>query len=425
MAMQVPEVCSLCVSASCECSAEARHVDARISPVLLVSMSGGNPHKLTKEYEESEDGSTVCGSPKIAGTRYMNDPGFHSQSSCESEVQQVGWEVPTLPACTEVATQMAQVAKQVRPWSSSGLEFVASLQDARKNHGTVDLMQSLNNGSFVVAKRMPNWWMAMDDESQKQHSNSAERPWLDIGVIKYLESRNYPFLCKTHGVFRGAHFTYVISSFAEHGDLFKWCIQGPLPGPEREHALRPVVCQLLHAVQMLHNLGIAHRDLSLENVLLTGGQDFLQIKIIDFSMATCSRQCCNEPFGKKTYKAPETLVVDKPYDTFLADSFALGVALFAMGAQDYPWFSTAKGGCKMFDYTVKHGLKAYLVAKKVRKGNGERLNHVFSKEFVELLEGLLCMDPDGRLTLGEQCWSAGLSRLRTSVWDMRWLHVHA
>jgi len=180
---------------------------------------------------------------------------------------------------------------------------------------------------------------------------------------------------------------------------------------------------MLHAVQMLHNLGVAHRDLSLENILLTGGQDFPQIKIIDFSMATCSQQCCNEPCGKKIYKAPETLVVDKPYDTFLTDSFALGVALFAMGAQDYPWSSTAKGGCRMFDYTVKHGFQAYLATKKSRKGNGGRLQHVFTKEFAELLEGLLSMDPDGRLTLGEQCWSTGISRLRTSAWDMPWLRA--
>jgi len=326
---------------------------------------------------------------------------------------------------TKVATRTAQVAKLVRPWNWSGLEFVERLQDARRNHGSVDLMQSLNDGSFVVAKRMPNWWMTMDDEEfQKRHSNSAERPWLDVGVIKYLESRNFPYVCKAHGVFRDAQFTYVISSLAEQGDLFKWCNQGPLPGPEREHALRPVVCQLLRAVQMLHDLGIAHRDLSLENILLTGGQEFPQIKIVDFSMATCSRQCCNEPCGKKSYKAPETLVVDKPYDTFLTDSFALGVVLFAIGAQDYPWLSTAKGDCKMFDYTVKHGLQAYLAVRKVRKSKGERLNHVFSKEFANLLEGLLCMDPDGRFTLGEQCWSTDFSRLRTSVWDMPWLHVH-
>jgi len=256
---------------------------------------------------------------------------------------------------------MAHVATQVRPWNSSGLEFVERLQDARQNHGTVNLMRSLNEGSFVAAKQMPNWWMAID------HSNSEERPWLDIGVIRYLESQGFPYICKCHGVFRDAHFTYVISSFAEHGDMFKWCSQGPLPGPEREDALRPVVCQLLHAVQLLHNLGIAHRDLSLENILLTGGQDFPQIKIIDFSMATCSRQCCNEPCGKVSYKAPETLVVNKHYDTFLTDSFALGVALFSLGAQDYPWLSTAKGVCRMFDYIMKHGFRAYLAAKKESK----------------------------------------------------------
>jgi len=424
--MPVSDVCPLSIGTSYKLAASAKRNNAEIAPGQQASMSGCVLHRLAARNKENEDAFAPLGGSTVAGTGSVKDPEFTSQSSCESEIQQLGWEVPSRPECTDVATQIAQVAKQVRPWNSSGLEFVEKLQDACQNHGTVDLMRSLNDGSFVVAKRMPNWWMTTDDdEFQKQHSECVERPWLDVGVSKYLVSRNCPYVCKTHGVFRDAQFTYVISSFAEHGDLFTWCDTGHRPGPEREHALRPIVCQLLHAVQMLHNHGIAHRDLSLENILLTGGQDFLQIKIIDFGMATCSRQCCNEPCGKKSYKAPETLVVDKPYDTFLTDSFALGVVLFAMGAQDYPWLSTAKGVCQRFDFTVKHGLQAYLAAKTVRKGKGERLNHVFSKEFVKLLEGLLCMDPDGRLTLGEQCWSTDLCRLRRSVWDMPWLHMHA
>jgi len=308
----------------------------------------------------------------------------------------------------------------------SSLEFVGRLQDAPRNHGTVDLLQSLIDGSFVVAKRMPNWWMATDDDDfKKRHFNSVERPWLDIGIIKYLESRNFPYVCRAHGVYRDSHFTYVISSFAVHGDLFKWCDQGPPPGPEREGALCPVVCQLLNAVQLLHNLGIAHGDLSMENILVTGGQDCPQIQIIDFSVATCSRQRCNELCGKKPYMAPETLVVDKPYDTFLADAFALGFVLFALGAQEYLWSSTSKGDCKMFEYIVKNGFQAHLAKRKARKAHGERFHRVFSEEFAKLLEGLLYMEPDGRLTLGEHCWSTGISKVRASVWDMPWLQAHA
>jgi len=425
-AMHGPEVHLLPVAASCEVGPEARHSDARLQPDSQMLTFGCALHKLSAEHEESDDASTASESPTVMGTDSVSSPDSGSPRLCEPEIQVLGWEAPVLPVHTQVATHMAQAAKLVRPWNSSSLGFVGRLQDAPQNNGTVDLMQSLIDGTFVVAKRMPNWWMAADDDDfKKRHSNAVERPWLDIGIIKYLESRNFPYVCRAHGVYRDYHFTYVISSFAEQGDLFKWCDQGPPPGPKREDVLSPVVCQLLHAVQMLHNLGVAHGDLSMENIVVTGGQDCPQIQIIDFSMATCSRQRCNELCGKKPYMAPETLVTDRPYDTFLADAFALGVVLFALGAQEYLWSSTATGECKMFEHIVKKGFQAHLAKRKSGKANGERLNRVFSTEFAKLLEGLLCLEPDGRLTLGEQCWTTGVSRVRTSVWDMPWLHAYA
>lgn len=76
------------------------------------------------------------------------------------------------------------------------------------------------------------------------------------------------------------------------GDLFEWCFRPtvPAPGVEREAHMRPIVAQLLVAVRWLHGLGIAHRDLSLENVLLEDSGAELRVKLIDFGMATMKRK---------------------------------------------------------------------------------------------------------------------------------------
>ena len=63
--------------------------------------------------------------------------------------------------------------------------------------------------------------------------------------------------------------------------------------------------------------------------------------------ATCnetngSRMCKREVRGKQSYQAPEMHGSDT-YDAFLADDFALGVVVFAMAVQDYPWTATKKG----------------------------------------------------------------------------------
>jgi serine/threonine protein kinase len=169
-------------------------------------------------------------------------------------------------------------------------------------------------------------------------------------------------------------------------------------------------------VRTLHDMGIAHRDLSLENILLTdlGGGE-MRIRIIDFGMATLHRTCKKEVRGKQSYQAPE-MHSESQYDAFMADGFALGVVLFAMAVQDYPWTSTKRNACQLFEYITAFGFQKFLKKRKLRKGNGEHLSEVFSPELAELLEGLLQADAANRLTLGESCYEA-----RKSIWDMTWI----
>jgi len=167
--------------------------------------------------------------------------------------------------------------------------------------------------------------------------------------------------------------------------------------------------------------------LSLENILLTqsaGEPGGLQVKIIDFGMATMQRFVRNEVRGKEAYFAPEMHVPHECMDTFLADSFALGVVLFAMASQDYPWTSTRPNKCGLFQYVSMFGLRRFLERRPLRNGGGEKLAEVFSGEFVEVIEGLLRKEPRGRMSLGESCLEGGSPKAegaRQSVWATEWM----
>ena len=53
-----------------------------------------------------------------------------------------------------------------------------------------------------------------------------------------------------------------------------------------EGRVRIILRQLVSAVAHLHSLGICHRDIKLQNILLEGGEDdYPQIKLIDFGAA--------------------------------------------------------------------------------------------------------------------------------------------
>lgn len=69
--------------------------------------------------------------------------------------------------------------------------------------------------------------------------------------------------------------------------------------------MMPLVAQIFSAVRWLHNLGIAHRDISLENILLAGPSEGARVKIIDFGLATLTRTFSSELSVKAGCQPPD------------------------------------------------------------------------------------------------------------------------
>ena len=79
------------------------------------------------------------------------------------------------------------------------------------------------------------------------------------------------------------------------------------------------------ALQYIHSLGVAHRDLKLENLLLDAKSGV--VKICDFGFcraANTSGEMSNTFCGSKAYTSPQILL-NQPYPLFSADIWALGV----------------------------------------------------------------------------------------------------
>lgn len=102
------------------------------------------------------------------------------------------------------------------------------------------------------------------------------------------------------------------------------------PLPEKQ--AKVLFKDLLEAVGYIHTLGIIHRDIKLENVMINPPQSESErpvIKLIDFGLsATVDNIELFKRSGTPGYVAPEVLLEDT-YDT-QADVFSLGVILFTM-----------------------------------------------------------------------------------------------
>jgi len=115
--------------------------------------------------------------------------------------------------------------------------------------------------------------------------------------------------------------------------------RGPLPIARGVDILE----QMCAALARAHDLGVVHRDLKSDNILLTqrgGRKDF--VKILDFGLAAIARDPRLAPkgavFGTPEYMSPEQARGDEA--TPQADLYALGV-LFSAACPASPSTSTA------------------------------------------------------------------------------------
>jgi len=136
----------------------------------------------------------------------------------------------------------------------------------------------------------------------------AEDPLAEIGILRYLARQPdlSPYLLRIRGVFMEDRHTWLVTEYAEGGELFGVAAAGPIS----ESTVRTYAWQLLQAVAYLHRRGIGHRDISLENVLLRGNC----VQLADFGMAVRSCTASGVPLrffrttGKDYHRAPEVYV---------------------------------------------------------------------------------------------------------------------
>eukprot|EP00440_Ansanella_granifera_P018283 gb/GFBE01019855.1/.p1 GENE.gb/GFBE01019855.1/~~gb/GFBE01019855.1/.p1 ORF type:complete len:429 (+),score=95.12 gb/GFBE01019855.1/:1-1287(+) len=312
---------------------------------------------------------------------------------------------------------MASATSDIQPWPEDDVLLHQLIEKAPSSHGLVILGQWKADKGFFAVKQIPNAWMgdnSMDFAEKSPHC--LDNPWQDLAVLKMLNQRGFSHCCRLQGIFRDETHTFIATSLASEGDLFSWTTQNPEFGQKREEMMLPLVVQICSAVRDLHDMGLAHRDISVENILLTSSS---RIVLIDFGMATVQRVCApSQRCGKSLYRAPE--VHSKVlYDTFEADVFAVGVTLFVMAANGYPWKSTKQGHSAQYDFIREHGFVAFLHTKQL-SGHEETLFEAFSPELIELLDGLLQLDTEKRISLGEKCHEGK----KRSVWDTDWVSAY-
>ncbi|XP_060947848.1 serine/threonine-protein kinase pdik1l-B-like [Limanda limanda] len=126
---------------------------------------------------------------------------------------------------------------------------------------------------------------------------------------------------------------WLVMEYCDGGDLNQYLLSRP-PDDQRNHS---VLRQLCRAVAFLHGLGIAHRDLKPDNVLVCVTSKGPVVKVADFGLSKMSEglvdgvenmQHFSSTCGSDFYMAPE--VWGGLTYTAQADIFSLGVMFWAV-----------------------------------------------------------------------------------------------
>ncbi len=202
----------------------------------------------------------------------------------------------------------------------------------------------LGTGAFSVV-RLGKWESKGEDELlavklvDRKHAKAALK---EVNILKLLD---HPAIPKLHFVTETPTHVAIGMEFCPGMELGHYIktMKGPgLPGQECKHYFR----QLCSVVSYLHGVGVVHRDLKMENVLVLpdriDSQNWKknQIKLIDFGLSlryqpdVTKNDCC----GTLAYAAPEMLA-QKPYRGPEIDVWSLGVVLHVMVTGKLPFSS--------------------------------------------------------------------------------------
>ena len=200
----------------------------------------------------------------------------------------------------------------------------------------------------------------------------------------------HPNVVRTYDIFRADQKLFIVMEFVPKtlASLLN----------ERKAALSERVTQLwmgqvIAALAHVHMTNrMAHRDIKLDNVLLTA--DYRETKLADFGMAMPAwdkaRHCVPLAHTHCGYMCPQ-LVAKEPYNPYSADAWAIGTMLFVMlharFAFDYRHDSNEK---QVYAHMMDH--PAYIEA---------QIDRSLSKAAVEVIVKLLDPDEKSRLTLHE------------------------
>ncbi|KAK9812520.1 hypothetical protein WJX73_005534 [Symbiochloris irregularis] len=148
---------------------------------------------------------------------------------------------------------------------------------------------------------------------------------------------NHPHVVRLQEVFLTPYYLAIVMEYAAGSNMFQLVVRKSGLG---EAEARWYFQQIIIAVDYCHKVGVANRDIKLENTLLSS-PDQPVVKICDFGYSKDEnlQSAPGSRVGTPAYLAPEVILTTqgKKYDAKAADVWSCGVMLYIMLTAAYPF----------------------------------------------------------------------------------------
>lgn len=153
--------------------------------------------------------------------------------------------------------------------------------------------------------------------------------------IDVLRLSSHPNLLHLAGIYEDADTLYIVTEYISGGSLQKYLSSNNFR--IQEDKCKEIVLELASGLSYLHSIGIVHRDLKLDNILLDITPNKIRPIIIDYGLACIlgPYQYAREAVGTLMFAAPEMLM-GLPYRETV-DVWALGLICYISLSGDIPF----------------------------------------------------------------------------------------
>ncbi|KAJ5135673.1 Oligopeptide transporter OPT superfamily [Penicillium bovifimosum] len=245
--------------------------------------------------------------------------------------------------------------------------------------GKVKLAKNLSSGEQVAVKIIPRYSSEehrTTRETERADRSKEIRTAREAAIVSLV---SHPYICGMRDVVRTTYHWYMLFEYVNGGQMLDYIISH---GKLKEKQARKFARQIASALDYCHRNSIVHRDLKIENILISKTGD---IKIIDFGLSNLfSPRSLLKTFCGSLYFAAPELLQARQYTGPEVDVWSFGIVLYVLVCGKVPFDDQSM---PQLHAKIKKGVVEY------PPGLTAECRHIISR--------MLVTDPKQRASLAE------------------------